>query len=278
MLIYRKINNNCALARDASGTELVVFGRGIGYHRIPYELRDLSVVERTFYGVRPALLKMLEEVPQELVLLSSHIADDAADELGIDLNPNLPFTLADHLNFAIERASRGLIVETPLANDVRHLYPREMEVARRALKLVRDRTGINLPAAEQTNVALHVINAEAQAVDLDSTRLAIMVTQDVTDIVEHDLGITIDTSSLDYSRFAMHLRYLIERMNGDASHDDKMVAPMLSVMRENYADSYACVEHITDYLRKSQGWDCGESETFYLLVHVQRLAGTVSQE
>lgn len=31
MQIFKKINNNVALARDAKGRELVVFGKGIGF-------------------------------------------------------------------------------------------------------------------------------------------------------------------------------------------------------------------------------------------------------
>ena len=38
MQICKKINNNVALARDAKGRELVVFGKGIGFPAMPYEL------------------------------------------------------------------------------------------------------------------------------------------------------------------------------------------------------------------------------------------------
>ncbi|MEE8704284.1 MAG: CAT RNA binding domain-containing protein [Olsenella sp.] len=33
MLIKKKINNNVALAEDSSGTELIVFGKGVGFPR-----------------------------------------------------------------------------------------------------------------------------------------------------------------------------------------------------------------------------------------------------
>lgn len=48
MEVYKKINNNVALARDAKGRELVVFGKGIGFVSMPYELTDLSRIQRTF--------------------------------------------------------------------------------------------------------------------------------------------------------------------------------------------------------------------------------------
>lgn len=48
MEVYKKINNNVALARDAKGRELVVFGKGIGFVSMPYELTNLSCIQRTF--------------------------------------------------------------------------------------------------------------------------------------------------------------------------------------------------------------------------------------
>lgn len=42
MEVYKKINNNVALARDAKGRELVVFGKGIGFASMPYEIFPAS--------------------------------------------------------------------------------------------------------------------------------------------------------------------------------------------------------------------------------------------
>lgn len=44
MIIVKKINNNVAMARDYRGNELVVFGRGIGFHETPYYLEDESTL------------------------------------------------------------------------------------------------------------------------------------------------------------------------------------------------------------------------------------------
>ena len=44
MKVIKKINNNVALAQDAKGREMIVFGKGIGFPAMPYELTDLSVV------------------------------------------------------------------------------------------------------------------------------------------------------------------------------------------------------------------------------------------
>lgn len=136
MKIIRQINNNAALALDGNGKELVVLGRGVGFPKMPYELTDLSRIERTFYDVNPQYFGMAADLPRPLVLACAEIAERAEIELDCALNPNLPFTLADHLNFAAERLRKGIEISTPLAYDVRHLYPKETELAKQARELL----------------------------------------------------------------------------------------------------------------------------------------------
>lgn len=44
MIIVKKINNNFAMARDDRGNELVVSGKGVGFHETPYYLEDESTL------------------------------------------------------------------------------------------------------------------------------------------------------------------------------------------------------------------------------------------
>ena len=87
MEVYKKINNNVALARDAKGRELVVFGKGIGFASMPYELTDLSRIQRTFYDVNEKYLALLRDVPEAVFLAADDIADTAREEL--DCKPDL---------------------------------------------------------------------------------------------------------------------------------------------------------------------------------------------
>lgn len=133
MKITKKLNNNVALAVDGAGKELVVFGTGIGFRDVPYILTDLSKIQRTFYDVKAGYVELAGNLPEDMVLLAADIVELAQYELDCELNPNLPFTLADHLNFALERFKGGLEVSTPLAYDAAHFYPREVTLGRRAL-------------------------------------------------------------------------------------------------------------------------------------------------
>lgn len=70
MKVIKKINNNVALCLDGNQRELIAFGKGIGFKPIPYELTDLSVIERTYYGISPEYQGLLKEIPKEIERLT----------------------------------------------------------------------------------------------------------------------------------------------------------------------------------------------------------------
>ena len=156
MKIIKKINNNVALAQDAKGKELVVFAKGVGFPPMPYELNDLSEVKRTFYDVSGRYIDLLRDLPEDLLLAADDIVKEALEELDCELNPNLPFILADHLQFAIQRCRDGVPLQNPLSYDVRHLYPKEYTVACRGISILREELGVELPDSEAIIIAVAV--------------------------------------------------------------------------------------------------------------------------
>lgn len=270
MRIIRKINNNAAVARDARGREMVVLGRGVGFGRIPYELTDLSVVYRTFYDVDPRYFDALAELPQEVVLASADIVEQAEIALDGELNANLTFTLADHIAFAIQREEKGITLAMPLAYDVRRLYPKESELGLRALEIVRMRTGTRLPDAEAVSIALHLINAELEGSNLHTMLTALNVLEELTALVEKRLGIRLDRDSYNYARFAMHLQFLVQRLQaGKPVRDEGGV--LLDQTAREYPAIYDCACAIARHLEERYGWQCSRDEILYLMLHIHRV-------
>ena len=270
MKIIKKINTSAALALDASGHEVVVLGKGIGFPPTPYELTDLSKVERTFYDVDPRYLSMIAELSQPIVMACADIADQAEIELGNQLNPNLPFTLADHVQFAVERLKSGVDLTMPIAYDIRHLYPKETELAKQARELLAREAGLKLPDSEVVNIALHLINAEAEAGDMHSMMMTLKALSDVDGIVEKQLAIPLNKESFSYSRFSMHLRYLIQRLASGRQVEER-ISGMLAQMRRDYPQAYQCARAIADYFRAAWNWQCNDEEIVYLMLHITRL-------
>ncbi len=272
MKVIKNINNNVALCVDSAGCELVAFGKGIGFQKAPYEL-DIARVEKTFYGVGETYARMAADIPDEILQLSDELVTYAGTLISSPLSPNVVFTLADHINFAIERAIKGMEFDLPVAHDVRHFFPSELEVGRRGVALVRERLRIKLPPEEATFIALHIINAESEAHGAD--RLSAEVIERAVAMVEADLSVRVDRESFSYSRFATHLRYLAKRVK------EPEASPMGSEelyrsLHEAYPKVFDCVQHIRRYLGATLGWDLTDEECVYLILHVQRLTSRES--
>ena len=270
MKLLRKINNNAAVAQDKRGREMVVLGRGVGFHPMPYELTDLSVVYRTFYDVDPQYYEMLSSLPEEALMAAADIAEQADIALQAELNPNLPFTLADHIAFAQEREKQGIRLATPLHYDVQHLYPREYELGLQAMETVRLRTGTALPRAEAVNIALHIVNAELEGSDLSSTLAAVEVLDEVTVLVERELGIALDRESYNYARFAMHIQFLVRRLSSGKVMEQGS-GKMLSELSAEYPATYRCAQAVAKEIEQRHGWHCSSDEVLYLMLHIYRV-------
>ena len=119
---------------DGNGREIIVMGKGIGFPAMPYEITDLSLIDRTYYNIDPSHQRLLETVSPELLNFVTKLADVAASKLEGELNPNLVFILADHINFAINRTRQGLALGLPYSEEMAFLYP---EINRLAIWMVK---------------------------------------------------------------------------------------------------------------------------------------------
>lgn len=270
MIIKKRINHNAALAEDGQGHELVVLGKGIGFPEVPYKLTDMSKVVKTFYNVDPRYMDMIAGIPQQMLLASSDIIEQAEINLDCDLNSNLVFTLADHLNFAMERIQKGIAFETPLAYDIQHLYPKEYELGQLALDIVEDCAEYRLPEQEAVNIAMHIINAEVESGDIHSVLMTLKIMTDINQIIVKETGIELDKDSFSYSRFTMHVRYLIQRLSDGKPLQDGL-SDMMEKMSYHIPEIYRCAQKIAVYFSEKQDWKCTQDEIFYLMIHINRL-------
>ena len=272
MRAVRSINNNIAVCVDSAGNELIAMGKGIGYGKLPREIA-LEDVTQTFYNVSPKVLAGIEGIPEDVMVFSADLAERARDELSYQLSPNLAFTLADHISFALKRARDGVYVSMPLAFDVEQSYPDEYRIARQAVRRLRREFRVNLRDAEATGIALNIVNARADfatEAELASAQRDEDMLEDITEIVEREFSITVNRSSFAYSRYATHMNYLFGRLHADKSLDGANLE-LYADVRADYPQVDACVEKICGHLREE--WGCGvtDEERLYIFIHVNRL-------
>ena len=273
MQVIKQINNNFALCLDSNGAEMIAFGKGIGFPPAPYELTDLDLIQRTFYDISPDYLRMMESLPADVVEFTAELVDLARATLPYPLTPNLLLTLADHITFAIKRMSEGIYIKMPLAYDLEQTYPQEVELARQAVEAIRARFRVPLHRDEASGIAMAFINARIYSGDEADVKARAddeAILEEITHIVETQMGVTINRETFNYARYATHVHYLLDRLHAGRGIDS-INADVYADLRKEYAETAACVDKIAAYLEKDFCFEVTGEEQLYLILHVNRL-------
>ena len=274
IIIEKVINNNIISAYEKSGAEVIVMGRGIGFKKKQGEVVPADQISKIFRIKSRTLAEQFKELlanmPLERVRISDEIISHAKDHLKLKLNQSIYVTLTDHINFAIERVSQGIEPQNALLWEIKRLYPQEFQLGIYASELIHDRLGILLPEDEAGFIALHFVNAEYGTDIRDAVKFPDQM-QAIVDIVEHDLGIMLDESSLHYERFVTHIKFLIQRIYRKEllSSEDRELSLM---MQRKYPREYQCSVKVAEYIMKATGSRLSEEEIMYLSVHIRRVS------
>lgn len=273
IIIEKVINNNIISAYEKSGAEVIVMGRGIGFKKKQGEMVPADQISKIFRIKSRTLTEQFKELlanmPLERVRISDEIISHAKDHLKLKLNQSIYVTLTDHINFAIERVSQGIEPQNALLWEIKRFYPQEFQLGIYALELIHDRLGILLPEDEAGFIALHFVNAEYGTDIRDAVKFPDQM-QAIVDIVERDLGILLDESSLHYERFMTHIKFLIQRIYRKEllSSEDRELSLL---MQRKYPREYQCSLKVAEYIMQATGSRLSEEEIMYLSVHIRRV-------
>ena len=270
MKVIKKINNNIALCVDDNDRELIAVGTGIGFKPCPYVIEDLNVIQRTFYDVDAMYFNLLNEIDVDVLETAVKIVDIARMKIKSELSPNVVFTLADHIAFAIERVKKNINIQAPLYNDIQYLYETEFALGETAVKLIQKTMNIRLPKGEASNIAMHFVNAETVTSISQQMPNSDEVIEEITELIGEDFQIHINKNSFNYSRFTSHLLYLLKRQEKKDSITSENKKMFEYVKNEN-PQTYACALHIKKYLQNEMNWSLHEEDLLYLMLHINRL-------
>lgn len=274
IIIEKVINNNIISAYEKSGAEVIVMGRGIGFKKKQGEMVPADQISKIFRIKSRTLAEQFKELlanmPLERVRISDEIISHAKDHLKLKLNQSIYVTLTDHINFAIERVSQGIEPQNALLWEIKRFYPQEFQLGIYALELIQDRLDILLPEDEAGFIALHFVNAEYGTDIRDAVKFPDQM-QAIVDIVERDLGMLLDESSLHYERFMTHIKFLIQRIYRKEllfSEDRELSL----LMQRKYPREYQCSVKVAEYIMQATGSRLSEEEIMYLSVHIRRVS------
>ena len=272
MKVIRNINNNIAHCIDSKGREVVAFGKGIGFYKAGEEI-PLNEINRTFYNIKDTDFGLIRQIPTVVVNTAIQIIDEVSDQLNVYYSSSKAISLADHLQFAIERKDQNIYLQGPLIQDIRMLYPEEFALAEKSLKTVENMTGVRLPRPEAGTLALHFINDRINPGDSlkNPTENAI---ERCTEIIEQHFDLKIDRSSFNYSRFVTHLDYLIRRLKKNEQIESNNME-IFERLKNDYPQSFECANEVASFVEAYSGIEPSEEEILYLVIHINRMISRI---
>jgi beta-glucoside operon transcriptional antiterminator len=273
MRIDKVINNNVVSALDEDGTEVVVMGRGIGYHMKQGMEVSKEKIEKVFRLESPGTAgrfgSLLEKIPLEHLQISTEIIDYARNVLNRKLNESIYLTLTDHINFSIERFHMKMMFCNPLIREVKSFYKEEYLVGEYAIALVEKKLGIRLPSDEAASIALHIVNAEYNIKMRDTIDITNLI-QEVLGIIEGYFQMKLEEHSISYERLITHVRFLAERIYCKELLDEGS-PEFCQMIAKLYPEEYQCSRKVREHIAKQYEHSVTDEEVSYLAVHIKRV-------
>lgn len=275
MNVEKVINNNLVRSIDLNGHEVLVMGCGLGFKKKPGELIDSSKIEKIYFlksaDERNDTEALLSRVSLPVLQAVNEIVGFGQVLMDQKFDITLTTGLADHLEFAVERARKGLTVPNALLGEIRSFYPKEYQTGLEALNIIREKTGAALDENEAGFIALHFANASNDLNGIHQTRDMMDMIQHILQIVQLDTKVQLHEDDVHYARFVTHLKYFFKRMFAQQTSTSEDPG-FFQMVKSQYKRAYLTAAKVQDYLHKRYGLDVTEDEMIYLTIHIHRLS------
>ncbi|MFS0779548.1 PRD domain-containing protein [Neobacillus sp. 3P2-tot-E-2] len=275
MKVVKVFNNNVVLVENNNNVEEIVTGKGIGFGiREGDDLKDINITQKFVLESKDTvhkLEKLLKRIEVKDIELASEIIQLYENEISNKVNETALLALADHIGFAITRAKEGMIFRSPLEWEIKQLYSKEYSTALKAVGLMQERTGIEIPEQEAAFIALHFVNALDTNDRVEETIFMTKVIQSISNIIKYHYGFEFNEKSFYYTRFITHIRYFIKRqLNNEVVTKEN--SSLLNVIKLQYEYDYNCAVKIKGFLEKHYQWKISNEEVVYLTLHLYKLS------
>lgn len=271
MVITKILNNSSAVVMDG-GIEKIILGKGIGFGKKNGDFIDSKSIEKMFIieseNEKNRLMELIQKIPDHCISIVEEIVDYAQSILKTELNTSIHLTLADHINFVLERYKKGIFPTNALKYDIKRCYTKEYRIAEKAVELLEDEYEIELNDDETASIAMHIVNAEFD-VTMQAGVKIIQIVDHIVQIIQYYLHIDIDIEGSHYQRLLTHLRFFVWRVIKNEQEDKDNT--LYEIVKTNYPKAYQCTLRIKQFIEETYDYSVSQDECTYLTVHIQRL-------
>ncbi|MBP3041450.1 transcription antiterminator [Bacillaceae bacterium Marseille-Q3522] len=270
--VKKSLNNNVLIGEHTNYGEVILIGRGIGFHRKKGDTIHANEIEKLFVlkdeneqANYKKLLPFIENDLLDVIILAIDLIKQRTNAL---LNEHIHVALTDHLMFTFTRLSKGLTINNPFLIETKALYPFEYNIAKEVVNLIAERTKIHLPEGEIGLITLHIHSAVLNKNLSDVNKHSRLVTT-LVKMIEDQLAIKIDKQSIEYTRLIRHLRFTIDRVyKGEKMKEPESIAKLL---KNEYPVCYNLSWKLIKVMQQTLKKEVFDAEAVYLTMHLQRL-------
>lgn len=276
-IIKKVLSNNVVLVEERDKNYIFV-GKGIGFGKRSGELlENASSVEQKFISLEGLQNQdyelFLETLDPRIIEVCQKINEMARETLGHELASSVYVGLMDHISFAIKRLKDGIEIVNPFLHETRLLYPQEYRLAQKAVEMLMDTLGIEIPEAEIGFLALHFHGGRGDRDKVKALERSMLMNK-LIKVVEKKLAIQLEKDSFDYKRLFVHLSGIIDRIEENRSVEDAFAMEMKTLLPWEYKIAFDLSKMIQQTIRKP----LPPSELGYLAIHLHKLRGIYPED
>lgn len=273
--VIKVFNNNVVLVKHGD-KEKILIRKGIGFGKSKGTVIDDSIVPERIFSIESnetssKFNQLVTRVDDSIVGICEEIIHMISSEVKEPLDDGIHIRLIDHIAFALHRIKSNDIITNPFTIEIETLYPREMEIARKAIKMLKEGTGVDIPEDEVGFVALHIHSARNRG-KLSNTIKYAYLSNALVELIEDELGICIDRKSIDYARFVSHIRFALERIIKKVPIKNEL----LRSIKRTYVSSYKLAKKAAALIEEELNIKVSNEERGYLAMHIERLKNASS--
>lgn len=275
MKIQQSLNQNAVIVRDCHNKEFFLIGKGIGFNKkkgdVVEKTKSMRMIPLIMTEREEKILALAEDISSDLLLMVEEVLKGAEDILGTKLDTKLIFALATHIYYSLKRKKSEDVVVLPFNYELKYIFPTEYKAAKWSIDFIREQYDLELFDAEIVFFTFHFVNA-LQTRSAGKSVIEIgQILSDIIQVVENESQINFDQNTLHFSRFLIHVRYLLMRdsliRTGKRNEFKNIVASLVA----EFPYAYKITKKIEELLVSKHKISYHEEETLYLLIHIQRL-------
>lgn len=268
--IIKVLNHNTVICKDALGEDQsIYFGKGIGFRKNAGDTIELDdsipegmiIMEKSKVEQYKELTEKVNN--QEIIDAVQTVCAMANEFFNGKVSSNLQITLLDHINFAIERKKQNIEFTYPFLNELKYIYPNEYEFSYQAVDYFKEHLKESIPENEIGFMVLH-IHAAIEGKKVSTLLLHNQIVHECVKIIEEEIGISVDSQSMYYSRFTNHIEYAIYRTKNNI----KIENVMLDSIKEKCMKEYEVAVKIGEHLKSKYYLTLNDDELGYLALHI----------